>query len=145
MDFSTEESEGTKKFLRFAGPILESITRGEVVCIDELDAKFHPLLTRAIVRLFNSSANTKNAQLIFTTHDTNLLQFGDLRRDQIWFTEKDQYGATDLYSLAEFKTGKGLKVRNDEAYAKNYIQGRYGAIPFLGDFGAFLKDRAANG
>jgi len=139
MDFLTEESEGTKKFFRIAGPLLDCIQNGYTVCIDELDAKLHPLLTRAVVRLFNSPANKNNAQLIFTTHDTNLLQYGGLRRDQIWFTEKNQQSATDLYSLAEFKTPVGVKVRNDAAYEKNYIQGKYGAIPFLGDFGSFLK------
>jgi AAA15 family ATPase/GTPase len=142
LDFSTEESEGTKKLFRIAGPILDCIRNGYFVCIDELDAKLHPLLTRAVVQLFNSAANTRNAQLIFTTHDTNLLRYGSLRRDQIWFTEKNQVSATDLYSLAEFKTESGAKIRNDEKYEKNYIQGKYGAIPFLGDFGSFLKGAA---
>lgn len=144
MDLTSEESEGTKKLFRFAGPILDCIKSGAIVCFDELDAKLHPLLTRAIVRLFNSSANKNNAQLVFTTHDTNLLQVKDLRRDQIWFTEKDRTAATDLYSLAEFKTARGTTVRKDASYEKNYIQGRYGAIPFLGDFGAFLKDRTTD-
>jgi AAA15 family ATPase/GTPase len=144
MNFASEESEGTKKFFRIAGPILDCLQNGYIVCIDELDAKLHPNLTRAVVKLFNSSANTKNAQLIFTTHDTNLLQYGDLRRDQIWFTEKDQFSVTDLYSLAEFKTEGGASIRKDEAYEKNYIKGKYGAVPFLGDFGSFLK-RAQNG
>ena len=83
--------------------------------------------------------------MIFTTHDTNLLQAKDLRRDQIWFTEKDQTASTDLYSLAEFKNERGSKIRKDAAYENNYIQGRYGAIPFLGDFGAVLKNRTTNG
>jgi AAA15 family ATPase/GTPase len=142
LDFSTEESDGTKKLFRIAGPILDCIRNGYIVFIDELDAKLHPLLTRAVVRLFNSTANTRNAQLVFTTHDTNLLQYGSLRRDQIWFTEKNQVSATDLYSLSEFKTESGAKIRNDEKYEKNYIQGKYGAIPFLGDFGSFLKGAA---
>ncbi|MBN1761010.1 MAG: ATP-binding protein [Chitinispirillaceae bacterium] len=145
MDLTSEESEGTKKFFRFAGPIFTCIKWGLTVCFDELDAKLHPLLTRAIVRLFNSPANKHNAQLIFTTHDTNLLQAKDLRRDQIWFTEKDQTASTDLYSLAEFKNEQGSKIRKDAAYENNYIQGRYGAIPFLGDFGAVLKGNTTNG
>ncbi len=140
MDFSREESEGTKKFFRIAGPLLDCLMNGRIICIDEFDAKLHPLLTRAVVHLFNSAdSNPKNAQLIFTTHDTNLLHHGNLRRDQIWFTEKTQQAATDLYSLAEIKPA-GAKVRNDAALEKNYIQGRYGAIPFLGDFEALLKE-----
>jgi AAA15 family ATPase/GTPase len=139
-DFSSEESEGTKKFFRIAGPLLDCLTKGFIVCIDELDAKLHPLLTKAAVRLFNSrDSNPKNAQLIFATHDTNLLHYGNLRRDQIWFTEKTQKSATDLYSLAEVKLPEGVKVRNDAALEKNYIQGRYGAIPFLGDLMELLK------
>lgn len=140
LDFSSEESEGTKKFFRIAGPLLDCLTKGFIVCIDELDAKLHPLLTKAAVHLFNSiDSNPKNAQLIFATHDTNLLHYGNLRRDQIWFTEKTQKAATDLYSLAEVKLPEGVKVRNDAALEKNYIQGRYGAIPFLGDLMELLK------
>lgn len=136
LDFSTEESEGTKKFFRIAGPVLDCLRNGYVVTVDELDAKLHPLLTRAVVRMFNSrEANPKNAQLIFGTHDTNLLHHGKFRRDQIWFTEKTRQSATSLYSLAEFKLPGGTKVRNDSAFEKNYIRGRYGAIPYLGDFG----------
>lgn len=135
LDFSTEESEGTKKLFRMAGPILDCLKNGHVLTVDELDAELHPLLTKAIVRRFNSSnSNPRNVQLVFATHDTNLLRDGNLRRDQIWFTEKTQQAATDLYSLAE------IKVRNDAALEKNYIQGRYGAIPFLGDLGELLKE-----
>ena len=141
LDFANEESEGTKKFFRITGPMLDCLANGYVVCIDELDAKLHPLLTKAIVHIFNSPRpNPKNAQLIFTTHDTNLLQFGNLRRGQIWFTEKNQQSATDLYSLAEFKLPDGSKIRNDENYEPNYIKGKYGAIPFLGDMEKLLKE-----
>ncbi len=130
-DFFSEESDGTKKLFCIAGPLLESLTFGRVVVLDELDARLHPLLTKAVVRLFNSSvSNPNNAQLIFATHDTNLLDNDMLRRDQIWFTEKTQQGATALYSLAE------MKVRNDASFEKNYIAGRYGAIPFLGGLAA---------
>lgn len=88
------------------------------------------LLRLAITKLFNSNEhNPKNAQLIFATHDTNLLHYGEYRRDQIYFVEKDQYGASDLYSLVEYKE----TVRNDRSFEKDYIQGRYGAIPFIGD------------
>lgn len=142
LDIDTEESEGTKKFFHLAGLILDCLDEGGVAIVDELDAKLHPLLTKAIVRLFNSKeTNPRNAQLIFGTHDTNLLQYGGFRRDQVWFVEKDHEGATDLYSLAEIKLPKGTKVRNDAALAKNYIQGRYGAIPYLGPFDElFVKD-----
>lgn len=122
-----QESEGTKKLFALAGPIFTALDKGQVFIIDELDARLHPLLTESIVRLFNSNeTNPNNAQLVFTTHDTNLLTNKLFRRDQIWFTEKDKYGATDLYSLAEYK------VRNDASYEKDYIAGKYGAIPFIG-------------
>ena len=99
--------------------------------VDELDAKLHPFLTREIVRLFtNNETNPHGAQLIFATHDTNLLDLSILRRDEIWFTEKNENEETDLYSLAEFKTG-GDKVRKDASLEKNYINGRYGAIPYI--------------
>ena len=74
--------------------------------------------------------NPKNAQLIFNTHDTNLLSSGLFRRDQIWFAEKDKYGASKLFSLADFKS----EVRKTENFEDNYIRGKYGAVPFLGDF-----------
>ncbi len=140
-DFNKMESEGTKKFLRIASPILDCLNNGYVVAIDELDAKLHPLLTKAIVGLFNSAVtNPKGAQLIFVTHDTMLLEKGKLRRDQIWFTEKNRLSATELYSLAEFKLPDGTKVRNDTNLAANYIRGRYGAIPYLSNFETLLKE-----
>ncbi len=127
-DLEENESEGTKKLFAFAIPILESLSNGEILIIDELDARLHPIITRAIIELFNSNqTNPENAQLIFTTHDTNLLSNKIFRRDQIWFTEKNRQGATDLYSLVEYK------VRNDASFESDYIKGRYGAIPFLGD------------
>lgn len=140
LDFEKEESEGTKKFFRLAGPILESLDTGAIVIVDEMDAKIHPLLNLAIVRLFNSpKTNPRNAQLIFATHDTNLLRCGQLRRDQIWFVEKNREEASDLYSLAAFKLPRGIKVRNDAALAKNYIAGRYGAVPYFGDFSSLFE------
>lgn len=139
MDLDGEESEGTRKFFRLIGPVLECLATGGVIVADELEAKLHPMLTRMIVRLFHSPAtNPKNAQLLFATHDTNLLQHVSFRRDQIWFTEKTRQQATDLYSLAEIKLPKGT-VRKDASYAKDYFRGRYGAIPYLGDFEALLK------
>lgn len=122
------ESEGTQKLFALSAPLLDTLKNGEILIVDELDARLHPLITCAIIALFNSNeTNPKNAQLIFATHDTNLLNKELFRRDQIWFTEKDRFGATHLFSLVEFK------VRNDASFEKNYINGKYGAIPFIGD------------
>jgi AAA15 family ATPase/GTPase len=134
IEFSLEkdESSGTKKFFSLSGPILEILQNGEILFVDELANKLHPNLTYKLIELFNSKEhNTNNAQLIFNTHDTNLLSSGLFRRDQIWFTEKDRYGASLLYSLANFKTDT---VRKDDNFEKNYIRGKYGAVPYLGDF-----------
>ena len=126
------ESEGTKKVIEMSGPIFDTLRLGKVLIVDELDAKLHPLLTRSILQLFmNPETNAHGAQLIFATHDTNLLNLAYLRRDQIWFTEKDKTESTDLYSLLEFKDENGTKIRNDRSVQKDYINGRYGAIPFL--------------
>lgn len=129
-----DESEGTKKVISIAGLVLDSITGGIVLVVDELDARLHPNLSAKIVQLFNSKVtNPNNAQLLFNTHDTNLLASGNFRRDQIWFTEKNRYGEATLYSLADFKTDQ---VRKDEDFEANYIRGKYGAVPYLGDFNA---------
>jgi len=121
------ESNGTQKLLALSAPIIKALDKGEILVIDELDNSLHTELLKAIVMLFNSEeTNPNNAQLIFTTHDTNLLNQKFFRRDQIWFTEKDIYGATDLYSLVEY--GKG-KTRDDLELAKNYLKGKFGAIP----------------
>lgn len=127
------ESEGTKKVIEMSGPIFDTLNEGKTLIVDELDAKLHPLLTRNIVLLFmDPERNPKGAQLIFATHDTNLLDLEILRRDQIWFAEKDKVESTDIYSLVEFKDEDGKKVRNDRDIKKDYIRGRYGAIPFIG-------------
>ena len=134
-DLDNQESEGTKKIISLAGQLLDNLHTGNQLVIDEFDARLHPLITREIIRLFNSTeTNPRHAQLIFMTHDTNLLDKDFLRRDQIWFTEKDRFGASHLYSLAEFK------VRNDASYGKDYIQGKYGAIPFLGDLRRIVEE-----
>ena len=133
-EFPTDkmESEGTKKMIEIAGPIVDAIRLGQILIVDELDAKLHPFLTRKIIGLFmNKEFNKTGAQLIFATHDTNLLNIRYLRRDQIWFTEKDKSDSTDLYSLVEFRDDAGNKVRNDRNIEKDYINGRYGAIPFM--------------
>ena len=127
------ESEGTKKAIELSGPIFNSLNKGWTLIIDELDAKLHPLLTRNIVLLFmDPEKNKHGAQLIFATHDTNLLDLDIIRRDQIWFAEKDKVESTDIYSLVEFKDEEGKKIRNDRDIKRDYIRGRYGAIPFIG-------------
>ncbi len=132
LDKLKNESEGTNKIIDLSGPIFDTLKFGKALIIDELDAKLHPLITMRIVELFNSPvSNTKNAQLIFATHDTNLLGEELFRRDQIWFTEKDEREQTALYSLYDFNLPDGSKVRNDSNLEKNYIRGRYGAIPFI--------------
>ncbi len=128
-DMEKHESEGTNKLFALAGILLDTLRTGKILLIDELDARLHPLITRELICLFNSNeTNPHNAQLIFTTHDTNLLSSKTFRKDQIWFTEKDNKGATDLYSLVEYKVGK------DASFESDYIIGKYGAIPFIGNF-----------
>lgn len=130
--FEDRESSGTNKLFDLSGPILETLYSGAVLVIDELDAKMHPLISQYIIELFNNpETNPKNAQLIFTTHDTHLLSQKILRRDQIWFTEKDAKEQTDLYSLMDIVLPDGTKPRNDANYERNYIAGRYGAIPYI--------------
>jgi hypothetical protein len=137
----SDESEGTRKLFALSGAIHNALDKGMVVVIDEFDARLHPLITRAIVQLFNSNVtNPKNAQLVFMTHDTNLLDLRFLRRDQVWFVEKDRRGSSHLYSLAEFQ------VRNDDASVEqDYIQGRFGAIPFLGGVKHLMEPANAAG
>jgi AAA15 family ATPase/GTPase len=132
---SKNESSGTNKIFDLAGYIVLALKFGSLVLIDELDSKLHPILTQEIIKLFNNpETNPKNAQLIFTTHDTNLLGANLFRRDQVWFTEKDDFEATDLYSLLEFKDEDGKTIRKDRSFEKDYIRGRYGAIPYITNF-----------
>ncbi|QDF28638.1 AAA family ATPase [Halarcobacter anaerophilus] len=129
-ELEKEESKGTRKFFAMSAPILDTLKNGKVLIIDELDASLHPILTQHLIKLFHDeNINRNNAQLIFATHDTNLLKRTIFRRDQIWLSEKDKYGSTDLYSLAQFKN-----VRKNEDFEKQYIHGKYGAIPYLGKF-----------
>ncbi len=139
-DLREQESSGTNKVFDISGPIFDTLLDGGILVIDELDAKLHPLITAAITNLFNSPEyNPKNAQLIFATHDTNLLSYGRFRRDQIYFLEKDKYEASDLYSLIEYKEeGSDKKIRKDRSFEKDYINGRYGAVPFIGNFEELL-------
>jgi AAA15 family ATPase/GTPase len=136
IDFDTfrQESAGSNKLIDLSGSIFDTLIVGGVVVIDELDARLHPLLTLSIIRLFQDQQINKNgAQLIFATYDTNLLRAANLRRDQIYFVEKNDLGASDLYSLVEYN--KDGKVRKDRSFEKDYLHGRYGGIPYLGDFG----------
>ena len=139
-DLEQNESEGTKKMFYFIPLFLRVLTSEEILIIDELDTRLHPSITHKLIELFNSKEHNKeNAQLIFTTHDTNLLNrklFGGqlLRRNQIWFTEKDKEGATDLYSLVEYD------VPEDTPFESDYIKGKYGAIPFIGNIDNILSE-----
>jgi uncharacterized protein len=138
-DMRSQESSGTNKIFNISGPVFEVLSNGGVLIIDELDASLHPLLTLAVTKLFNlKEYNPKNAQLIFSTHDTNLLCYGNYRRDQVFFVEKDEFGASDLYSLVEYNEN-GKKIRNDRSFEKDYIQGRYGAIPYIGNIKTLLN------
>ncbi len=140
-DMRSQESSGTNKVFNISGPVFDVLQDGGVLIVDELDASLHPLMTLAITRLFNSTEdNPKNAQLIFTTHDTNLFTYGKYRRDQIYFVEKDKYGASDLYSLVEYREEDGTKVRKDRSFENDYIEGRYGAVPFIGNLSKILQE-----
>lgn len=133
LHFVGTQSQGTIKMFELSSFILDAINEGKPIIIDEFDARFHPLISKRIVELFNSKDN-KKSQLIYITHDTNLLSNELLRRDQIDFVEKDKYGASHLYSLVEFKG-----IRNTALLQKDYIKGKFGAIPFLGDFNQLFK------
>jgi hypothetical protein len=126
LDFD-QESDGTKALFSLAAPIFHTLASGGVLCVDELDTSLHPLLALQVVKTFSQlRTNPRNAQLIFNTHDTNLLDSDVLRRDQIWFAEKDTGGATHVYPLSDFKP------RRQENLEKGYLQGRYGAVPVPG-------------
>lgn len=122
-----QESIGTQKFLSILGPVIDALENGKVILVDEFDNSLHPLLTKFIVDLFGSEQiNDKNAQFVATTHDTSLLSYrDDFLKDQFWFTEKDEQGSAKLFSLAEFS------MRNDTEYSRKYLEGRFGALPFI--------------
>ena len=123
-----EESAGTQKLFALAGPWLDVMDNGLVLFVDELDTSLHPIMVRFLLNLFhNPEANRHNAQLVFTTHDTTVLDQTLMRRDQVWFVEKDDENATRLYPLSDYKPRKG------EALQKGYLYGRYGALPFPGE------------
>lgn len=126
------ESAGTLKMFSLYPELQEVLKKGSVYFIDELNARLHPLLVRNFLLTFlNPQINVNHAQLVFTTHDTWQLSNQLLRRDEIWFTEKDEEGISALYSLADFVDEDGGRIRKDESYEKNYLSGKYGAIPAL--------------
>jgi len=126
-DFRADESEGTQKFIALAGPFLEALMTGSVLFVDELEARLHPLLTRGLISQFNSYINGLDGQLIgqliFVSHDAGLLDPKRIRRDQVWFAEKDDFGASRLHSLSEFK------VRKEAKFDKEYLLGQFGGVP----------------
>ena len=124
----SDESDGTRRLFAFAGPWLDILAKGRILFVDELGTSLHPLMVRFLLGLIqNHELNKYNAQLIFTTHDTSVLDIDILRRDQIWFVEKDSEQASRLYPLSDFKPRQG------EALEKGYLKGRYGALPFVGE------------
>jgi len=125
-----EESAGTQKLFTFSIPIINALKNGTPLFIDEFDTQLHPLILENIIKLFHSpDINKNNAQLVISCHSVNIMTNKNFRRDQIWFCEKDQYGATNLYSLVEYDE----PVRNDAAFGKNYLQGKYGAVPYINE------------
>ncbi|KFC19689.1 RloA [Chryseobacterium sp. FH1] len=148
-DFYERESAGTQKAFKMSGPILWALINGNVLIIDEIEAAMHPIMTLKTIELFlNKENNPNNAQLIFATHDTNLLSYSTLRRDQICFAQKNKWESTELYSLSDFvyfeeKDGefRSEKERPDTDKEKRYFEGRYGAIPALGEFLQTIKTK----
>lgn len=117
------------------GSIFKAVDAGSLIVVDELDASLHTQVCEAVVSLFsNPEINKRGAQLLATTHDTNLMCSPILRRDQIWFTEKDQIGATHLFSLSD------LQTRKTDNIEKGYLQGKFGAIPFSGSIAELFSD-----
>jgi len=124
------ESKGTQKLFAYSIPIITALEKGMPLFIDEFDTQLHPLILENIIKLFHSpEINKNNAQLVISCHSVNIMTNKNFRRDQIWFCEKDIYGATDLYSLVEYDE----PVRNDAAFGKNYLQGKYGAVPYINE------------
>lgn len=135
------ESAGTLKMFALYPMLQDVLSNGGVLFIDELNARLHPLLVRTfIITFLDLNINTKHAQLIFTSHDSWQLNGSMLRRDEIWFTEKDSSGVSNLYSLADFVDEDGVKIRKDENYEKNYLLGKYGAIPTLKHLDMFKEE-----
>jgi AAA15 family ATPase/GTPase len=125
-------SEGTAKMFAFSVPIIDALRNGEIIIVDELESHLHALLYKYIIKIFNSYSNKNNAQLIVTTHNVICMNSECFRRDQIWFTEKNSFGESELFSLADYKIDD-KKIRNDASYSKDYLLGKYGAIPFINE------------
>jgi hypothetical protein len=129
-----EESEGTQRLYGLIAPVLDVLKQGKILVVDELDGSLHTLLVRRLISMFHDPAlNTSGAQLIFSTHDTSLLDHSLFRRDQVWFTEKDRDQATRLYPLSDFSP------RKHEAWERGYLLGRYGALPFFAEMPDLVK------
>lgn len=136
-----EESDGTLKMFALYPVLQDTLKNGGVLFVDELNDRLHPLLVRSfLITFLNPKINLKHAQLIFTTHDSWQLANNLLRRDEIWFTEKDKNGISKLYSLVDFVDENGTKIRKDESYEKNYLLGKYGAVPTLKYFDMFKEE-----
>jgi len=136
-NLDTQESKGTQKLFALSGPLIDTLKSGTILFIDELESQLHPLLTTELIKLFRTdAANTHGAQLIFTTHDANLIgrRKNMLREDQIWFTEKRRDESSDLFSLSEFGTTKEKGLNLD------YLRGKYGAVPFTSDLADVFKE-----
>jgi len=134
------ESLGTNKLFSLLGPWFDTLQHGGVIIMDEFGTSLHTKMAAELLKLFYSSLNIGGAQLIVATHDTNLLRHELLRRDQIWFTEKDDFGSSDLYSLVEYKVNQATSVRNDASLSKDYLAGKYGAIPYFGNIEQFVAE-----
>lgn len=127
-----DESSGTRKLLSCLSKIMRCLEDGSLLIADELDAKLHPKLLQYIIELFtNPASNPNGAQLLLTSHDITTLNHDLFRRDEIWFCARDPFGASMLYSLASFRKEDKTMVRNDEVYGKRYLEGRYGADPYI--------------
>ncbi len=136
MNLDDDESEGTKKFYSYIGVLNQKFEDGGLFISDEIDSNFHPALLRKLISFFNNPGiNKANAQLLFTSHDTNLMHPEIMRRDQFYFTEKSLMDETILYSL-------DLKgIRNNADFARQYLAGIYGALPVLGNY---LEEQTTN-
>lgn len=131
----SDESTGTRHLLLLLIPVLDAIRKGRTLVVDEITTTLHTKLSRELLSLFsNREENSKRAQFIFTTHDTNLLSRDVLRRDEVWFAERDRLGKTSIYPLSDFKTRKTDNVE------KGYLQGRFGAVPFLGNLQKLIDE-----
>lgn len=134
-DLFKDESTGTKKMFFIAELFIMALQYGSILFLDEMDANLHPILTRELIEIFNNSEiNTLGAQLVFTSQDTNLLDLSLLKKEQIYFVEKDRFGGSHLASLSDYNN-----VRNSDKVEKNYILGKYGAIPYIGKFDFFKQ------